>query len=52
MAKNLIKTPAKPIPQKGKSPGIYDGEPGYPPRTKSSGPPEKTYDTFNGMKKG
>jgi hypothetical protein len=48
MAKNIIKSPLSSIagsPKSGSSPGVYNGEPGFPKRTSSSGPPEKTLDT-------
>jgi hypothetical protein len=47
MDKNLIKTPLKSIagaPKTQGSSGVYNGEPGYPKRSSSSGPPEKTLD--------
>ena len=34
-----------PTPKKKGGPGVYDGEKGYPPRTKTpNGPPEKVRD--------
>ena len=48
--KNIIKTPLDsiagnpPNPMSKGSPGVYDGEPGYPKRTSNSGCPEKIRD--------
>lgn len=56
MAKNIIHTPLTPCSgnppsstAKG-SPGIYDGEPGLPGRSRHSGPPEKIRDKPPGGK--
>lgn len=48
--KNIIKTPLTPVsgPPSISSSGVFNGEPGLPKRSSSSGPPEKTLEKVPG----